>query len=230
MKVKEQKEAKRLRSLGYSLREIVEKTGCAKSSVSDWVREISLTAEQIERLEFKQDQARAKAANHPNSPKNIWAALRKKIADAAFLEISSRCSKETLKILGGALYWAEGYKATVNVINFSNSDPAMIALMMRFFREVCNVPEQKFRGLVNIHPHLDREKAEKFWSKISEIPLSQFHKTQFGISKASKHKRDTLPLGTFRIVVCDTRLKAKIDGWIAGIGKWSKIRALSSAG
>lgn len=230
MKAKERKKARELRYQGLSLREIAEKIKCPKSSISEWVRDIPLTDKQIARLELKQDRARAKAANHPNSPKNVWAAIRKNFRESAFKEIPSDCTKEILKVSGVALYWAEGYKVGINMVNFSNSDPHMIALMMRFFREICRVPEVKFRGLVHIHPHLDKHKATKFWSKISGIPTSQFHKTQFGVSKASKHKRDTLPLGTFRIVVCDTRLRSKIDGWINGIEKWSNLRAVGAIG
>lgn len=230
MRAKERKEARGLRFRGFSIREIADKIGCAKSSVSEWVRDIPLSPEQIERLESKQDRARAKAANHPNSPKNVWAVIRKHINESAFKEIPADCSKTTLRVLGAALYWAEGYKQTVNMVNFSNSDPVMIGLMMKFFREICQVPENKFRGSIHIHPHLDKNRAEKFWSKISGIPIRQFHKTQFGISKASKQKRDTLPLGTFRIVISDVRLKAKIDGWIKGIGAWVDLGALSSAG
>jgi hypothetical protein len=220
MRAKERKEARGLRSQGFSIREIADKIGCAKSSVSEWVCDIPLSPEQIERLESKQDRARAKAANHPNSPKNVWAVIRRDISDSALRDIPADYSRITLKVLGSALYWAEGHKQSVNMVNFSNSDPAMIGLMMKFFREICQVPENKFRGLVHIHPHLDKNRAEKFWSKISGIPIRQFHKTQFGISKASKQKRDTLPLGTFRIVISDVRLKAKIDGWIKGIGAW----------
>lgn len=230
MKAKERIEARKLRLQGFSIREIAERIQCAKSSVSEWVNDISLTSKQIERLKDKQDRARAKAANHPNSPKHKWAVIRDSIAEAAKKEIPCECSQDMLKIIGSALYWAEGYKASKNMINFSNSDPAMVALMMRFFREVCRVPEKKFRGLVHIHPHLDVQRAEKFWSDISGIPVRQFHKTQFGVSRASKHKRDTLPLGTFRIVVCDTRLKAKIKGWIEGIEKWDKIGAVGAIG
>lgn len=230
MRAKERKKARELRTQGFSLREIAEKIKCPKSSISEWVRDIPLTDEQIERLELKQDRARAKAANHPNSPKNVWATIRKNLYDSALQEVPGSCSKETLKVLGSALYWAEGYKVSINMINFSNSDPYMIALMMRFFKEICKVRKDKFRGMVHIHPHLDNLRATNFWSKISGIPVSQFHKTHFGVSKASKHKRDTLPLGTFRIVICDTRLRAKIDGWIKGIGKWSNLRALSSVG
>ena len=230
MKVKEIAQARKLRSQGLSLREIVAKTKYPKSSVSGWIRDICLTNEQIARLKTNQDKGRAKAANHPNSPKNVWANIRNSIITAAYKEIPGKYSAYVLKILGSSLYWAEGYKQTVNMVSFSNSDPSMIALMMRFFREICKVPKEKFRGAVHIHPHLDKDKSEQFWSRVSEIPISQFHKTQFGISRASKQKKDSLPLGTFCIVICDARLKSKIQGWINGIGRWSKFRAVGAIG
>ncbi len=230
MRHREQKKAKELRHKGWSVRAIAKQLQCPKSSVSKWVRGISLTSEQIEALKSNQDKARAKAANHPNSPKCVWAKIRNEISDSACKEISLKYPLSVLKVIGAALYWAEGYKISVNMVNFSNSDPHMIKLMMRFFREVCGVREQKFRGIVHIHPHLDENKAAKFWSGISGIPIKQFHKTQYGISRASKHKRDTLPLGTFRIVICDTRLQSKIKGWIKGIERMVDCGALSSAG
>lgn len=230
MRAKERREARELRVQGFSIREIAEKINCAKSSVSKWVRDISLTEKQILRLDLKQDRARAKAANHPNSPKNVWAKIRTTIIAAAEKEIPKKYSIYVLKILGASLYWAEGYKQTVNMVRFSNSDPFMIALMMRFFREICNVGKEKFRGVLHIHPHLDKDKAEQFWSTVSGIPMRQFHKTQFGISRVSKQKRDTLPLGTFCIVICDARLKSKIQGWINGIGRWGKFRAVGAIG
>lgn len=230
MRAIERKKARELRAQGLSVREIAERIRCAKSSISEWVRDISLTPKQIERLELKQDRARAKAANHPNSPKQKWARIRSNIIDSSKKEIPPKYSLSTLKLIGSALYWAEGYKASVNMINFSNSDPNMIVVMMHFFRRVCKVPENKFRGMVHIHSHLDKEKAKKFWSIVSGIPIKQFHKTQFGISRASKHKRDTLPLGTFRIVICDTCLLSKIKGWIKGIEKWIDIRAVGAIG
>lgn len=230
MRAEERIKARKLRAQGLSLREISEKIECSKSSVSGWVRDIPLTTEQIARLKSKQDRGRANAANHPNSPKQVWAKIRNDIVISAVKEIPAVPSSLALKVIGTALYWGEGYKAVVNMVSFSNSDSKMVALMMKFFREICKVPEIKFRGGVHIHPHLDKIKAEKFWSKVSGIPLTQFHKTQFGISRASKHKRDTLPLGTFNIIICDTRLQAKIRGWIQGLEKWINIRAVGAIG
>ena len=230
MKAKERKLARKLRRFGWSVRSIAEHINCSKGSVSEWVHDIPLTSEQIEKLKSNQDKGRAKAANHPNSPKQVWAKIRDDIISSALDDIPSNCSLDTLKVVGSALYWAEGYKAGVNMVNFSNSDPTMIALMMQFFKKVCGVNSTKFRGVVHIHPHLDRKKALVFWSKVSGIPLDQFHKTQLAISRASKHKRDTLPLGTFRIVICDARLQSRIKGWIKGIGQWKESRAVGAIG
>jgi vacuolar-type H+-ATPase subunit H len=230
MRARERNEARLLREKGWSIREISQEIKCAKSSISGWVRDIPLTSKQIERLDDKQDKARAKAAEHPNSLKAKYKRIRQEIIDNAASEINRYPSREVLKFAGACLYWAEGSKASVNMVNFSNSDPAMIALMMKFFRKVCKVCDHKFRGMVHIHPHLDGKRAEQFWSQVSGIPLAQFHKLQYAQSKASKQKRDTLPLGTFRIVICDVALQSRIKGWIKGIARWSSFRAVGAIG
>ena len=225
MKAAERKEACQLRRKGCSLSEIVAKLGCSKASVSKWVRDIPLTESQIENLRRKQDRARAKAANHPHSARQVWQKIRNDIENASFAEIASQYDSYLLKILGSALYWAEGYKRSRNMVVFSNSDPEMIKLMMRFFRQVCGVPEEKFRGCVQLHSHLDGRAALHFWSQTSGISLRQFHKLQTPLNRASKNKRDTLPRGTFRIIISDTRLQSKIKGWIEGIKKWANSSA-----
>lgn len=230
MRAKERSRARLLRERGCSVREIAKELNCAKSSVSGWVRDICLTDEQIGRLKTNQDKGRAKAANHPNSPKQTQSRIRNEIINFRAKDMPPQCSIDLLKIVGSALYWAEGYKASLNVVNFSNTDPYMISIIMKFFRIICKVPEKKFRGAVHLHPSLNRNKAEKFWSLTSGIPLVQFHKTQFGISRASKHKRRTLPFGTFAIIVCDTSIRCRIEGWIQGMKKWANLRAVGAIG
>lgn len=222
MKAKEQKLARALRREGWSVNVIAKQLDCSKSSVGTWVEDIPLTPEQVNRLESNQARARALAANHPHSPKYVWARIRREVTEQAASELAPECDLVTLKAIGSALYWAEGYKRGTGVVGFSNSDPMMIKLMMRFFREVCRVPEDKFRGAMHIHPHLDAVRARAFWSHLTSIPLRQFHKTQTAVSRASQGKRDTLPLGTFCIVVSDTRLKSRIKGWIIGVGHWAE--------
>lgn len=226
MRTKEREKARQLRRKGWSIRAIAQKINCAKSCVSIWVRDIPLTPEQIEKLKSAQDKARAKAVQHPNSSKFRWARIRQQIIEEAKKQIPQKWSLENLRILGAGLYWAEGYTASRNLFVFANADSNMIKLMIFFLRKVCGIPNSKLRGKVNIHPHLDIEQATKYWSKISGIPRKQFYKPLLAISKASKHKRKTLPYGTFRIIISDVRLCSKIKGWINGIKEW----AISSVG
>lgn len=229
MKAEERKSARRLREQGRSVREIAIEIKCSKGSISKWVRDIPLTSKQIARLKSNQDKGRAKAAQHPNSSKQKWERIRNEIIERSAKEIPAHFSGLDLKILGAALYWAEGYNAGRNLVVFANTDPNMIKLMMNFFRKICKTPESKFRGRVNIHPHLDINKAQRYWSKISNIPIKQFHKPLVAISRSSKGKKDNLPLGTFRVVISDVFLCSRIKGWTKGLSNWAN-RAVGLVG
>ena len=161
MKSREREQARILRLKGWSVRAIAYRIHCSRSSVSGWVRDIALTPTQIERLKSNQDKGRAKAANHPNSPKFYWARRRQEIMDDAEKDIPRRLTIEKLKIIGSALYWAEGFKAGRNLFVFANSDPDMIRIMFQFLAEVCHVPKKKLRARVTIHPSHNIEIAER---------------------------------------------------------------------
>jgi len=221
MKLEEKLLSRKLRKDGYSLNEIRLKTGFTKSSISLWVRDIELTADQKQRLSLKglkKEDIERRRQNRLAKEKT-----RKILIIKTAEKDIVRLSKKDLFIIGTTLYWAEGRKGIKGVVSFSNSDPRAIKLMMRFFREICKVPEEKFRGHIHIHSHLYAKNAEKYWSNIAKINLKQFYKTYQKPSKASLGKKDTLPYGTFDIYVCNTELLLKINGWTNGICKKMKI-------
>lgn len=220
MKEKQIRKARALRKKGWSLRAIASCINSPKSSVSRWIAGIVLTNEQIKKLKSNQDKGRALAARHPNSSRIKWENIRNGIKVEARKDIAKIYTKDLLRLVGTALYWAEGYNASRNTIIFANTDPRMIQLIMLYFRQICGVPEYKFRGKISIHPHLDVKRAERYWSEISKIPLNQFNKALLAVSRSSKGKRDTLPMGTFRIIVNDVYFCSKIKGWIDGLKYW----------
>ncbi len=130
-------------------------------------------------------------------------------------------SKKDLLLIGAALYWAEGFKKTRWILAFTNSDPSMVKIIMKFFREVCKVSEEKMRGNVQIHPNVTPEQAISYWSEITKIPQCQFLKCYTRLSPSSKQKRphNTLPYGTLRISVYDSIITNKVKGWIQGISE-----------
>lgn len=212
---KEKEDSIKLRRKGFSIKEIANKIGVAKSSVSLWVRNIELNSEQIEILSKKVSGIKVVEKRRQTRLKNEKS-KRQIILDKAEKQIEKISQKE-LWLMGVMLYWAEGGKTQRGLVRFSNGDPEMIKIMMVFFRKICKVPEEKFRGYIHIHPHLDHKKAEKYWSNITGISLKKFFKTYRKTNISSKNKKNTLPFGVFDIYICDTKLFLKISGWAKGI-------------
>ena len=101
----------------------------------------------------------------------------------------------------------------------SNSDPELVRISMRFFREICEVKEDRFRAHIHIHSAKMVAEAVKYWSRVTGIPAAQFYKTYVIKRKGDREIRDTLKFGTIDVGVCDTKLLLKILGWIEGIKK-----------
>jgi transposase len=201
-----------LRKKGHSIKQIAKEIGVSKASVSMWVRAIKLKPNQLAALKLNEhsrsviDKRRITRLRNEEEKRSV---IMKKSGN----DIHS-LSKTDLKNIGISLYWAEGRKRGGRFVSFSNSDPKMIKIIMRFFREVCEVGENRFRGHIHTHSHLSVAASEKYWSQVSSIPLNQFYKTYCKPSISSKGKMDSLPYGTLDINVCDTALFLRIMGWI----------------
>ncbi|MFC1597946.1 hypothetical protein ACFL2M_00230 [Patescibacteria group bacterium] len=217
MKVKEKRLARKLRSQGQSINEICEELGVAKSSVSVWVRDIKLSKKQEKQLSKKGIQKEVIERRRATRLKNENE-RRDKMVKAAELEIT-KLSERELWLIGTMLYAAEGGKTQRGLVRFSNGDPEMIKFMMYFFRKTCTVPEEKFRGHIHIHSHLDHEKAEKYWATITGIKRKKFFKTYRRKANKKDVKKNTLPHGVMDIYICDTKLFLRIQGWTNGVFK-----------
>lgn len=217
MRVKDREKAISLRKKGYSVKRIAQEIGAAPGSVSVWVRSVTLSASQKEKLK-----------KHCHSPlvieKRRQSRLRNELfkKNTAIEEASKDISildEKMIRVIGASLYWGEGSKSKIGCARITNSDPVLIKMMMRFFREVCKVPDNKFRAHIHIHSTDSAKQAEMYWSGIIGIPTSQFYKTYTIKSVSSKNRRFTLPYGTVEVGVGDVRLHLKIMGWIEGLRK-----------
>lgn len=217
MKRQERDRARELRARGMSMNEIVSQLGVSKASVSLWVRDIVLTEKQRARLTKRGFSISAIEKRRVNRIANTQKRHRT-VIDGAKEAIPS-LSKHELLLVGAALYWGEGGKTNTGMARISNCDPQVIKIMMRFFSEICEVPPEKFRGHIHTFSHLSAQKAEKYWSEVSGIPLKQFYKTYSKPSIASKNKKDSTPFGTFAIYACDTTVFLTIKGWIERLGE-----------
>ncbi|MEW6101909.1 MAG: hypothetical protein AB1481_06420 [Candidatus Omnitrophota bacterium] len=217
MKILERNRAIELRRQGKTFSEVLKEIPVSKGTLSYWLKDIALTPEQLAKIQYKNDKVKSKFIEF-NRLRKLQAERNKQfITDKAMQEIGI-LSKRELKMLGAALYWAEGHKTGARAVDFVNTDAAMIKLMMRWFRETCAVEEEQFRIRISIHNPADAEKAKSYWSGITGVPLTQFTKIYTKLSPTSGRKVGNLaPYGICAIRVSDISLITRIKGWIKGL-------------
>lgn len=209
MKHNEKIKAVKLRKRGKSYSEIAKILKVAKGTLSVWLKDIPLSKKQKSALKglLRAQYIGAKA----NQKK---AQTRRETVFGLAYEESKKLINDPLFLSGLMLYWAEGTKQG-NTVAFSNSDPKMIALMMKWFRRICRVPLDKFRVVIYIHALLVNSNWKSFWAKITNIPKSQFLK-HYVKPTITKHRRNKLYNGTCSIRISSVDLLNKIRGWNKG--------------
>lgn len=208
-----------LRKQGYSYREIREKLAVSKSSLSLWLRDVVLTAEQRDRLAEQQKLGRTKAARTIQARRlarqeATIASARAQIGDVAQSE---------LFVAGVVAYWAEGSKAKSwrpgEGVSFINSDPTVIRLFLRWLRLI-GVETDRLTFRISIHESGDVPAAHSFWAAVVGVRTDQFMKPTL-----KRHNAHTVRKncgegyhGCLTVRVRrSTELSRQIAGWWEGI-------------
>jgi hypothetical protein len=129
-----------------------------------------------------------------------------------------KISRRDLFMLGLALYWGEGYKGLSDELGFTNSDPAMILFFIHWLSKIYKIKPGQLILRVSInasHTHRVRQ-VERYWSRLTGIPLSQFTMTSL-IKTAHKkiYANQDIHYGTLRVKVrSGTDLRRRILGSI----------------
>jgi transcriptional regulator with XRE-family HTH domain len=215
MKTAERELARKLRrEEGLPINEIARRVGVSKSSVSLWVRDIKLTAEQHEALQ----------AMNPAYNRQLSGWLRvaerhraKRIAaQESGRELARR--REPLHLAGCMLYWGEGAKGPPNQVCFSNSDPEMARLFVRFLKTYFEIRDTDIRITCHLFAdHVERQReVERYWLNVTGLPDASLRKSVVNLySRSSKRKRvNKLPNGTCQVVLSRVHVLQSILGSI----------------
>lgn len=208
-----------LRKQGKSYNEINKVLGTPKSTLSSWLKDLPLSKQIRKRNINRAKIIWAKNIINYNRLRSLkYQENQKRLIEKYSKEIPI-IDEKALFWIGLALFWAEGGKREKWSVRFVNSDPQIIKTIMRFYREVCKVPNGKFRLRIYLHPNIKESQAVEFWSELTRISENQFYKSQELISCSSKRKRNfnRLPNGTLHVYIGDATLSKKIKGWIKGL-------------
>jgi hypothetical protein len=169
-------EAVNLRKKGSSIKEISKIVGVSRSTASLWCRDVLLSEKQKNTLREKMikaghaDRLKGARVNRERRLENIRKS--QKFADEIF---PSLISTDNFMFTGLSLYWAEGSKNENRAI-FTNSDPKMILIMIKWFKQFFNVNNLDFMPRIYLNKDHEYRKDEIliFWSNLLKFPTSQF--------------------------------------------------------
>lgn len=137
--------ARQLRAQGWSYKQILKRIPVSKSTLSLWCRDVALTTRQVEKLLGRRlnGAARGRVMGAKKQQQTRIEKTRN-LLRLGKAEVG-RLSRRERFIAGISLYAGEGDKGDKSV-GFSNSSPQIIAFMMKWFRDFCQVPMGRFRG------------------------------------------------------------------------------------
>ena len=158
-------EAIQLRGEGWSVNDLAERLGVAKSTAYAWVKHLPLDPDA--------GRARQKREHAERMAEGRWATqradrdLRQRDVHAAMAAEVGGLTERDLLLLGAAIYWCEGAKSKpwrrLDRLIFINSDPGLLRLFLRFLAG-CDRGPESLRFRVHIHETADAEAAAEWWA------------------------------------------------------------------
>lgn len=206
-----------LRDQGFSYNMIKAELGVSISTMSYWFSDRPFTPSQEMIKRIKLGSLKNATVRHNNRVKETTRLVYEGSKEVG--ELSDR----DLWMLGLGIYIGEGSKS-IESVRIVNSDPAVIKIAIRWFRESCHLTTQNLIISLSLYPDNDVEESIKYWQAVTGLPRENFRKTQIDAREQKKQsRRGKLPYGTVQIRVKSNgdpdkgvALFRKIRGWTKG--------------
>lgn len=133
-------------------------------------------------------------------------------------------TRRELTLAGAILYACEGTKLRKDTrkgkgkntyyyaIEFTNSNPALARIFMRFLRQIPEVDLGRIRGQIFFYPDHREEELRNFWSMQTGIPHGQFQKSIALQAKNPRYRPN--PNGVLKIRTQDKQTFLKLQAII----------------
>ncbi|MBL7141872.1 hypothetical protein ISS21_02135 [Patescibacteria group bacterium] len=205
---------KQLRKAGKTYSEIQKtvKKSIPKSTLSYWCKDIPLPLGFQRRIKdyskFNLNKARTVAlavikAKREEFLKN----LKEKN-----LYLAGRVDRDIQKIMLSILYYCEGAKWKGHSgLQLGSSDPELIKFYLSLLGKCYNINNDKLRCRVGYRADQNIGELQKFWSKLTKIPLKHFFKTKPDPRSIGKKTKKKDYKGVCVISYSDTKIQLELE-------------------
>lgn len=206
-----------LRKHGFSYSEILKQVRVAKSTLSLWFKEVTLSKSQKQALTQKKLDAAKMGGIKKKQQRLDRSSQIRQLAKRDVGVVNER----TIRLLGAFLYWAEGNKQKEHAVSvgvkFSNSDPTMIRFFYEWLRRICCVATEDIHFELYIHESGDVKKAKEYWERIIPVSGNKLLPVRWKRNKVNTCRKNIGKdyFGLIRINVRrSTDLNRKIMAWV----------------
>ncbi|MEI7513157.1 MAG: hypothetical protein WCJ74_00865 [bacterium] len=171
---------KELRRQGFSIQQIMFLMSLPKTTVWNYIQDVSLTEEQKAILRTNQGGSTKRRENAIEEAENLASDLLKS-------------KKRESVIIISMLYWAEGHKK--NTCSFTNTDMLMISVYLKILRDSLKIPKDRIEITIRIFTGMNRVSCLSYWSSVTGVPKENIRvrfndggssgKTTYGICRVT---------------------------------------------
>lgn len=181
-------QARALRRAGLSLQEISERLHhrVPRSTLQGWVRDIPLTLDQQARLRQRIREGGRKGRLRAQMLREERKRQEQEDLRRKAKELIQDAPEQVIALLIAlGLYLGEGAKARDSFC-LGNSDPRIICLWQECLRRSFEIDQDRWAAQLMLSDGMDEEVVRSFWSEITGIPISRFHRSSFRRGKPRK--------------------------------------------
>lgn len=195
------------RKRGFTYSEIAKICGVSRGTISNWLakEDFSIKVAATNKLQAAKDnQARIKLVNKArNAERTIKYSEAERHAETEYRHYRT----SPLFMAGLMVYLSAGDMEDLRVIRLSTSKIELQRVFIHFATEYLGVDKKAINIWLLLYPTHDEIKCMKYWSKKTNISVSQFSKNQVVPSKSNKQ---TLQFGVLNTIIGSILLKKKL--------------------
>lgn len=165
-----------MRQKGKTYSEIKQSLSVSKSTLSEWLKNVSLTKAQMKKLEVN-----TRIKKYASIKKIRRTKLnKKKLRQQSIYETSLRellpFSKREFYISGLMLYLGEGVKGDNSTVSLNNTDPSVVKFYLYWLVHGLGIDKKRVRVTVHLYKDMNVETCLNYWSQYLNISRTQFVK------------------------------------------------------
>lgn len=209
----------KLRLQGSTYGQIKRALGVSKSTLSDWLRNLSLNEDQLKLLSQNRRHSKDLAIEKlRNTARNKRLERLKQVFNKQIKNLLP-LSKKELFLAGIFLYWGEGEKRR-GPVSISNTDPRVVKFVLYWMLNSLKISKEKIRVNLHLYKDMNIEESVQFWSKTLKIPKEQFRKPYIKKSNKEGMTYKSFGHGTCRLYAGSVKLSEKIAMSIKAISDY----------